>query len=481
VAGAFLVIVFFTLAIKKFSIRYAILLFLAFMGLVQQLHFSYYHTYLKPYEIWLFFEEQEEIWETVSEVYKYMLLPLLYFAIQAFLLYFIAKREYPLSFRYAWVVVALVLVAGPVVAHKRHDMYVFMPKNTSTSIANTYTTLSWFLGKELFKQKKSHHFKPYQVKEIKREALPQNIIVVMGESLSSKKMSLFGYEKETTPLLDKLKKDPHFLYTQGYSCGVCTKVSVPTFFTLKAEPTNPAPLTDNVTNLTRLAKEHGYHVYYITMQSSMLLSGYIAGFADKIVELKGYDEKLLEALNEIDFSQKNFIILHQRNAHSPYERYSPPKFHRFPYKGKPYKEYMLGSYLNSVLYTDYILASVFQKVRELNGSAVAFATSDHGELVGTPDDKGKFGHSMLDLEVAKVPLLAYYNAKTDPETAKIVQEVKNAKTHLDLGKIIAKVLGYEVIDPNLKCNECYINGTDLLGAEGYMKISKNPVKILKKY
>ncbi|NPA63972.1 MAG: phosphoethanolamine transferase [Epsilonproteobacteria bacterium] len=471
--AAIFFIIFFVLMIPQRRSRFAILTILALFSLAEQLHFVYYHNYISPYKIKLFFQEQEEIWQTVKEIYRYFFLPLFFFLVQLFLLHKIAKRPAPLEFRYALPISILLLAAGPIVAFTRNDAYVFMPKTTNVSIANMYTTLSWFLSHELFKPKKRVHFQPYRVEELPDIRSPQNIIVVMGESLGSNKMSLFGFDKNTTPNLDALKNDPRFLFGSGYACSVCTKVSLPTFFTLKAEPANIAPILDNTTNLARLAKARGYKVHYITMQNSMLLSGYISGYADSITELKGYDEKLIEALEKIDLSRKNFIILHQRNSHSPYHEYTPPRFYKFPFKERPYEEFMLFSYLNSVLYTDYILSSIFKKVKELDSSAIAFFTSDHGELIGIKEDKGKFGHSILDPNAAKVPFLIYYNDKVDPSIQKMVSTLPTIHTHYQFGKLIARTLGYAIVNPNENNESFYINGTDLAGENGYMVLYRN--------
>lgn len=60
------------------------------------------------------------------------------------------------------------------------------------------------------------------------------------------------------------------------------------------------------------------------------------------------DDALLEVLKKQKLNDKNFMVLHQRNIHSPYEKnYSHRKneFERFE-----------NSYDNVMLYNDYILS-----------------------------------------------------------------------------------------------------------------------------
>ncbi len=460
------ILAFLILSIPKFWIRYAFAAFITLLSIAQALHFSYFHAYIKPYEIPLLFSQMAEIQDTLSDTWRFFIAPLALFAVQLGLLYWLLKRS-ALTFRYATAIVLVLLLAGPVVAHKRKRAYVFMPKAHAFGVVNSYTVLSWYLGKELFKHKTKTHFKPYKIEPLSITP-PHTIVVIMGESMNKKYMSLFGYPKKSTPRLDSLKNNPHFLYNWGFSGGVTTDVSVPTFFLLKREPTNANPLIDNITNLARLAKTRGYKVTFITMQNPMLLSGYIGGYTDKLISIKGYDEKLLKALDKIDFSKKNFIILHQRNSHSPYEKYTPKRFYHFPFQGLDFHNYMLGSYLNSLRYTDYIVTSVFEKIESLKDSGVVFFTSDHGEMMGDSDEeRGRYGHVVLDFADAKVPLLIYYH-NVDPKLVPYLEEVKKIKSHYQFGKIIANALGYKVINPN-ENGKFFINGVDILGETGYLE------------
>jgi glucan phosphoethanolaminetransferase (alkaline phosphatase superfamily) len=456
------------LLIRSFWVRFGLLVAIAGLGFAQQIHFAYFHGYVKPYEIPLLFSQQDEIAETVSHAWSYMFWPIIFFGLQIALLYWVLRRAKTPGIRYIWIVVALALLAGPVVAYKRQRAYVFMPKAHALGIVNTYTSASYFLGKHLFKEHKAPHYDPYIVKEL-NITTPQNIIVIMGESVNEKYMSLFGFDKPSTPRLEELKSDPGFLYGKGYSCAVTTDVALPTFFLLKREPLNKNPVIDNRTNLMRLAKERGYTTTFITMQNPMLLSGYIGGFTDKMIAMKGYDEKLLGALEHIDWSKKNFVVLHMRNSHSPYEKYTPKRFWHFEFNPDDFHDYMFHTYLNSLRYTDYIITEVFKKIKDLNGSAVAFFTSDHGEMMGFADERGRYGHVVLDFADARVPFLVYHNGRIDPKLLPHLKKTTSIGSHYQFGKIIANTLGYSVHNPADDNATCYINGVDLYGERGYLK------------
>jgi len=224
-----------------------------------------------------------------------------------------------------------------------------------------YNVLSWSIAKEIpyyfGKTTQTPSFLPYYVEKEKRVQTPHTIIVVMGESLGAKYMSLYGFDHQTTPKLDSIRSN--LSYTWGYSAGVNTDVSVPTFFLLKREPQNNMVFLKAKTNLFSLAKAAGYTTHYITTQKLTILGGFLGSSVDHLrskkdfVHTDGYDESLISYLKNVDFSQKNFIVLHQRNSHSPYEKQTPPAFYQFDFKGLPYQTYMRNSYYNSLLYTGY--------------------------------------------------------------------------------------------------------------------------------
>ena len=465
---ALLLLSFLILAVQKYWLRLSFALFIALLSFAQLMHFSYFHSFIMPYEI-AQIDQVAEILDTLSDILRYTYLPILIFIVQVVFLALFLKKASSFKIPYIALFIALLLLIGPISAAKRDRAYIYMPKSTSLSFKNTYNALSWYLAKVAFKQKPHKKFKPYQVIDLNTTS-PHNIIVVMGESLSAKEMSLFGYPKKTTPHLDKLKNAPNFRYTWGYSGGISTDVAVPSFFTLKREPQNIAPIATNKTNLLRLAKQKGYTTHYITTQTLFIIGGVLADFADHTKVYKGYDQLLVDYLDKIDWNKKNFIVLHQRNSHSPYEKYTPSSFAKFVYKNLPFKEYMQGSYCNSICYTDFLLGEIFKKVDSQKKCTVVFFTPDHAELIGRKDEKGKFGHGFLEFEDTKVPMIIYYNSACSKEITKNF-DLKNVISHYQFAKIIAKTLGYNIINPN-EDGSYYINGLDISGSSGFLRYTK---------
>ncbi len=463
--AALYLLAFLILGVQRFWLRFGFALFIMLLSFAQLFHFSYFHSYIMPYEIGLI-DHVAEIVDTISDVFSYTYVPVVIFVVQLVLVYLFLRRAQAQRIPYVGVLIALLLLIGPISAHKRKRAYVYLPKSTSFSFKNTYVALSWYLAKFAFKHQTHHHFKPYKVIET-NDTLPYNIIVVMGESLTSKKMSLFGYPKESTPFLDSIKNRPNFRYTWGISGGISTDVSVPSFFALKREPQNTTPLITNSTNLLRIAKEHGYKTHYVTTQTLFIIGGILADFADVKKVLQGYDQLLVDYLNSVDLTKRNFIVLHQRNSHSPYIKYTPKKFYHYPFKNLPYHEYMLNSYFNSVRYTDYLLGQIIKKIDAQPKCTVLFATSDHGEMFGDKDENGRYGHGYLDFADTQVPLLIYYNKACPADITKKF-DLSHVISHYQFGTIIANTLGYKIINPN-ENGTFFVNGLDLVGNKGFLR------------
>ncbi len=461
------------LTMRSLRVKMIFFIFFTFLSFIELVHYAFFHGLLMHYEIMFFFTQFFEVKESVEGVSQYMIIPVVLWVMQVVIGYWIIVKSdnKVIKVKYTAILLVLLLLLLPYSAYKRHNISSMMPNNHTISIVNVLNSISLFIGKEipkyLLKSKKIKLFKPYIIQNLD-EKLPQNIIVIMGESLGSKHMHLFGAKVEDTPHLDRLKKDENFIYRKGYASGVDTLTAVPTFFLLKREPENVALLGNNATNLLHLAKSKGYNVYYLTTQKLNIMAPYVSD-ADVVKRFIGKDEALVKALDTIDFSKKNFIILHQRNSHSPYEDSTPKAFYKYPFETKDFHTHMLYSYYNSILYTDYIINQIVNRIKKMPNS-VMFMTSDHAEMMGLPEEEGRYGHAFLSKEVAKVPILIYSNGIDETLQHKYADE--GCFNHYTLGKLVANTLGYKVENPNDDSNY-YIQGTSIDGGNGFIEYNKS--------
>ena len=149
----------------------------------------------------------------------------------------------------------------------------------------------------------------------------------------------------------------------------------------------------------------------------------------------------------MELSDRNFIILHQRNSHAPYaSNYTHrPEFNVFPTENQPREVYQVNSYDNSMLYSDWFYSEIIRHFKGMSDKwkSCIFITSDHGEMFG---ENGLWGHNHLDIENFRVPFI-YYGVGMESEFNEKVKKY-GIVTHYDLGNIIAGLFGIEIFNPD---------------------------------
>ncbi len=229
------------------------------------------------------------------------------------------------------------------------------------------------------------------------------MVLVIGESSRSENYSLYGYDKNTNPLLSK---EPNVFHFNATSCGTYTTAGVKCI--LEHEHTNdlyeilPNYLYRNGVEVVWRTTNWGEPPIHIkNYQNAEALKKNCTG------EGCNYDEVLLTGLKEqILASTKNkvLIILHTSTSHGPtYSKKYPPRFETFKpvcnsvELGECSHTELLNAYDNTIVYTDYILDSVIQDLKQLKDykSAMIFV-SDHGESLG---EKNLYMHG-LPLSIA---------------------------------------------------------------------------------
>jgi len=229
------------------------------------------------------------------------------------------------------------------------------------------------------------------------------VILVIGESARSQNFSLYGYKKNTNPLLSKTNNLFHF---EANSCATYTSASVKCMLEYKDTDELYEILPNylyrnNVEVIWRTSNWGEPPVHIKNYQHREVL----------VPDCKGegcnYDEVLLTGLKEqILASKKNktLIVLHTSMSHGPtYSKKYPPQFETFKpvcnsvELGKCSQTELINAYDNTIIYTDYILYQVIANLKQLSeyDSAMIFV-SDHGESLG---EKNLYMHG-LPLSIA---------------------------------------------------------------------------------
>jgi glucan phosphoethanolaminetransferase (alkaline phosphatase superfamily) len=486
----FFVFGFFLTSCKSPVVIVTVFALIGILELSQFASLAYFGEFINPYAIGQMFTEAVDVSKTVAGSLRHLNYVIFIVVIPYTLTAVIIGLfdSYELKFPYALVPVLLFL-AFPAIRINLHadrkDIISFFPAVTTPTLINTLNSYSIWLTR-LLPQSLFPGDKPvFEPVKVSKKAVEEQITVVliMGESLTCNRMSLFGFERDTTPRLDALKSDPNFFYTKGYSAAVATRATMPVFYNIQYNPLNQDIIKDQPTNLFRLAKEAGFRTLYISAQNANCLNGVSTHFIDHFLTYNSHkdlfdrihDDGLLELLKTMKLEKRNFIVLHQRCAHSPFEfNYAHrPEFIRYPYKDLPYHDYIKNSYDNAVLYNDFLYDAVIGYLKaRADGPVHLFITSDHGEEFG---EEGRWGHDRLTCGSSLVPLL-YYTIGGEPDFLNRLRSL-HMPTHYELGLLIADRLGYTITDPNREEGWFYVGGVAAFGKSGYMKLRKSESEI----
>lgn len=215
------------------------------------------------------------------------------------------------------------------------------------------------------------------------------VVLVIGESARSKNYSLYGYEKETNPLLSKINNIHTYKAT---SCATYTTAGVKCILEHKKsgklfEILPNYLFRNNVEVIWRTTNWGEPPIHIKNYQKRRDLEKECQGAGCE------YDEILLSGIKEqILASKKNkiLLVLHTSTSHGPtyYKKY-PQQFNKFipvcksVELGKCTQEELINAYDNTILYTDYILATLIENLKQLDEyNSSMFYVSDHGESLG---------------------------------------------------------------------------------------------------
>lgn len=224
------------------------------------------------------------------------------------------------------------------------------------------------------------------------------VVLVIGESARSQNFSLYGYGKNTNPLLSQTPNVFHFNAT---SCATYTTAGVKCIL----EHTNSDDLYEILPNylfrnhvdvVWRTSNWGEPPVHIKEYQKREQINPNCQG------EACNYDEMLLTGLKEriqASTSNKVFIVLHTSTSHGPtYSQKYPAQFETFKpvcnsvELGNCSKEELINAYDNTIVYTDYILHKVIENLKELKDyNSTMLFVSDHGESLG---EKNLYMHGL---------------------------------------------------------------------------------------
>ncbi|VAW90590.1 Phosphoethanolamine transferase EptA [hydrothermal vent metagenome] len=261
------------------------------------------------------------------------------------------------------------------------------------------------------------------------------VVFVVGETARYDRFSLNGYNKETNPLL---KKEDVISFTNFWSCGTSTAISVPCMFSPQTRTSFDEDKSRYSDNLIDVLNYAGVNTLWLDNNSDSkgvaIRSEHIDFKSKKtnpICDVECRDIGMLANIQLYVDNQETgdiFIVLHQMGAHGPayYKRY-PAEFEKFTPTCKTNqlekctKEQLDNTYDNTILYTDYFLSEVinFLKNNSKFEASMIYA-SDHGESLG---ENGVYLHGLPYMvapdEQKHVPFILWFGSGVDREEVDI--------------------------------------------------------------
>jgi heptose-I-phosphate ethanolaminephosphotransferase len=231
---------------------------------------------------------------------------------------------------------------------------------------------------------------------------PRTLVLVIGESTQRGRMSLYGYNRQTTPELDELHKtDPQMtVFNNVVTSRPYTIEILQQALTFADEKDPDLYLTKP--SLMNLMKQAGYKTFWITNQQTMTerntMLTVFSRQTDKQYYMnqqrtqsaREYDTNVLAPFKDVlaDPAPKKFIIVHLLGTHIRYDFRYPENWGKFDGKtddlpaglSKDQQE-AYNSYDNANLFNDHVVSTLIKdyKASDPNGFLLYF--SDHGEEV----------------------------------------------------------------------------------------------------
>ena len=305
-------------------------------------------------------------------------------------------------------------------------------------------------------------------------SLPKLMVLVVGETARAENFSLNGYSKNTNP---KLSQQDILNFSRVSSCGTATAVSVPCMFSGMPRKEYEERLASHREGLLDIAQRAGYQVTWIDNNSGC------KGTCDRVNQFKipeplqqkwckdkeCFDDILIDSFKAYlatipqDDNRPRLIVLHQMGSHGPaYYKRVPAQFKVF----KPTcdtnaiqgcsRDALLNSYDNTLLYTDYVLDSLIETLKNTTKYQTAlWYLSDHGESTG---ESGMYLHgapyAIAPTQQTHIPMLMWFSTvwknQAKQQVKCLAQQGRQELSQDNLFPTMLSLLDVKskVIDPN---------------------------------
>ena len=272
------------------------------------------------------------------------------------------------------------------------------------------------------------------------------MVLVIGETARADHFSLYGYGRETNPVLSSTPGI--YSFQSVSSCGTSTAVSVPCIFSDIDQSDFDVGESSARENLLDVLQRVGVSVLWRDNNSDSKGVALRVQYEDfkspkrnPVCDEECRDVGMLDGLQEyVDAHPGDvLIVLHQMGNHGPayFKRY-PPEFEHFTPACKSIKlsecedAEIVNAYDNAIRYTDWFLGQVieFLKQNEDQYETMMLYVSDHGESLG---EYGMYLHgapyAFAPESQTHVPLIIWQGMNNDVDELSLQQREAMPASH----------------------------------------------------
>jgi glucan phosphoethanolaminetransferase (alkaline phosphatase superfamily) len=231
---------------------------------------------------------------------------------------------------------------------------------------------------------------------------PETVVLVLGESSRYDRWSLNGYARDTNPLL---KQEANLVTLPDVITSVsATRLSVPVIISRKPAMQS---LKDGFSEKSFITayKEAGFKTFWLSNQISFgQFDTPVSVFAKEadVIEFlnlggftnnSNFDQVLFDPFKNAvaDQAPKKLIVVHSLGSHWNYSHRYPKQFDKWQpslygvdnpvYTDTRIKPQLNNSYDSSILYTDWFLSQLIERLKQSGQRTSMLYVSDHGQTL----------------------------------------------------------------------------------------------------
>lgn len=347
--------------------------------------------------------------------------------------------------------------------------------------------VSYYTTNSSFKKNRANYAKFVQEQFHSEPLNPQSegvFVVIIGESLNRNYMSLYNYDKDTTPFQAKLgQNDNVTVFERPYSAYAQTIRCIAYMLTDQNQYNNRSKKMANSISIFDVARYNGYTTRWLSSQGTPLLldspTAVLAGSADSQFSLPMHRSKIRHKVTDGDLisflptelNKKELIVIQLIGSHYPYANAYPDDF---------MKDSTFSEYEKSVRYNDIIIQKLFDYFVEKKASIIAYI-SDHSE-----DIRNNIGHDprkeVFTQEMTEIPFWIYVSDEYLEANKELAHLLKRAKQRVFTSDLLFDFMlsimqlksSFSNITNNILSDDYFLNESNALTLGGSYKLKVSP-------